>query len=66
MIGTILHTDMARHEEMLKALTVKAADQSTVSAAFTLEVLCHVADLGNCAIGGTCPRLGQDGCARRP
>ena len=50
MIGTILHTDMARHEEMLKALTVKAADQSTVSAAFTLEVLCHVADLGNCAI----------------
>ena len=50
MIGIILHTDMARHEEMVKVLTVKAAEESMVPASFTLEVLCHVADLGNCAI----------------
>jgi len=51
MIAAILATDMAHHQAMVKELTQQASDQTTtVPPAFTLRVLCHVADLGNCAI----------------
>ena len=51
MIQAILHTDMAHHNTMVKQLTQHAAEHtSDVSASFSLQVLCHVADLCNCAI----------------
>ena len=51
MIGCILATDMAHHQAMVKDLALEAhKSQSETTAGFTLKVLCHVADLGNCAI----------------
>jgi len=51
MIAAILATDMAHHQAMVKELSVQASDTtSAVTVAFTMRVLCHVADLGNCAI----------------
>eukprot|EP00325_Prymnesiales_sp_UTEX-LB-985_P001346 CAMPEP_0174699884 /NCGR_PEP_ID=MMETSP1094-20130205/5015_1 /TAXON_ID=156173 /ORGANISM="Chrysochromulina brevifilum, Strain UTEX LB 985" /LENGTH=467 /DNA_ID=CAMNT_0015897291 /DNA_START=234 /DNA_END=1638 /DNA_ORIENTATION=+ len=50
MIAAILATDMAHHQEMVKELTQAQASDLTVPITFTLRVLLHVADLGNCAI----------------
>ena len=51
MIAAILATDMAHHQTMVKELSQEASNTtSPVPVAFTLRVICHVADLGNCAI----------------
>ena len=51
MIAAILATDMAHHQTMVKQLTQHAVEQTRdIPATFTMQVLCHVADLCNCAI----------------
>ena len=55
MVGAILATDMAHHQEMVREISHAAEShdaggQGAVPVLFTLRVLTHVADLGNCAI----------------
>ena len=52
MISAVLATDMAFHGEMVKELSTAATEHTTSAIApeFSLRVLCHVADLCNCAI----------------
>jgi hypothetical protein len=53
LVSSILATDMAHHSQMIKELTQYAADHGAsgnIPAAFTLQVMTHVADLSNCAL----------------
>ena len=51
MIGAILATDMAKHQQMIRDLSQHAAERTVdIPPSFSLEVICHVADLCNCAI----------------
>mmetsp|Transcript_58384 Transcript_58384/g.115917 ORF Transcript_58384/g.115917 Transcript_58384/m.115917 type:complete len:884 (-) Transcript_58384:598-3249(-) len=57
MISAILATDMAHHQAMVKNLTEQATGLEPVPINFTLKVVCHVADLGNCAISWPLSRV---------
>lgn len=50
MVASILATDMAHHDAMVKDLTSYASDMNPVPRMEVLRTFIHLADLGNCAL----------------
>ena len=50
MLTSILATDMAHHNTMVKDLTSFAVEMKPIPSVEALKTLVHVADLGNCAL----------------
>ena len=50
MVASILATDMAHHDAMVKDLTSYASDMNPVPRLDVLRTFIHLADLGNCAL----------------
>uniref|UniRef100_A0A7S3BZ67 PDEase domain-containing protein n=1 Tax=Haptolina ericina TaxID=156174 RepID=A0A7S3BZ67_9EUKA len=50
IVASVLATDMAHHDGMVHDLAKFAAETKPVPSVEALKVICHLADLGNCAL----------------